>query len=490
MNDQPRNHHPSGGDGNLEQLVHHLVTRTLEDQHSEEARELEKLLTGNPAAQELYSHYMQETSSLRVYASSDECNDTCPSTAHLAEGHSPFNRAATRRYWLYAVAGALAAAVGFVFLEMPPPGDNPADAIKLATVTRVLGVTWSGEEQGRADALTRIGPGQSLQFSSGQIEVVFDSGVELLVSGPADLKIESPLGVYCRRGAVSARVGEGGKGFTIRTPVTNVIDLGTEFAVRIDEDGRTGIAVFEGKVDVTPSDQFRGATTSERLRLQRGDAIAVMPNGKRQRIFSIASRDIPAAGGVTRSAKHNDIVIADVRDNIRDPEAKSFYKVVHKGLVEDATAFVDRRHQWNGIESSGIPDALYEADYIMPFNNDKIIDHLVVTVRVQQPCRLFVFLDNNMKVPDWLSTSFEDTGLDIGLDQAHSRQTRRSTLGVGPGKSIDDTFSVWARTVDKPSEINLGGVSSKPTNKRLGWNMYGIAAAPLDDGRPGRYVVE
>lgn len=492
MNDQSGNGLDLGRD-ELNARVHRLVLAVLQDPGAEEARELEELLIGNPAAQAVYTNYMQDTSSLGIVVSSEESRTVSEELTgtgvppglllasegrHRVGGTRPGGGRGRRARWVlgFAVAASLAALAGYNVSRSMQPETRPITPTGLATLTRAIDVRWEDPEQGRFETLSRLQPGSSLRFDSGQVELVFDLGVELLVTGPADLRVDSPLQVSCRRGALSARVGENGNGFTVCTPVTNVIDLGTEFSVRIDQDGSTGVAVFDGKVDITTPEGFATATPLERLRLEEGDAVAITPDGERRRMVSLSSDDVPVAGGPKREAGREPAIIVGVSDNLHDRKERRFYRIVRGGLYDDARAFVDRRHEWNGVDAAGTPELIRGADYIMPFNNDKRLKNLEVTVQLARPCELFVFFDNRLDPPEWLESDFRDTGIDIGLDQAQSGYTKNSFTAIGAGNSIDNTFSVWAKAVDGPTSVTLGSVQ-RPKN--TGGNMYGIAAKPL-----------
>jgi hypothetical protein len=155
------------------------------------------------------------------------------------------------------------------------------------------------------------------------------------------------------------------------------------------------------------------------------------------------------------------------------------YQIVHGGLEEDALAFVDRAHQWNGLDQSGMPSFLAGADYIMPFNDDKFVNGLELKVGILRPANLYVFLDKNMAAPEWLRKSFKNTGLGIGLDCAKTEWHKDHSLGVGAGNSIDFEFSIWKRVVNEPGTVILGGLAP-PKVRSQGFNMYGIAAVALD----------
>ena len=311
----------------------------------------------------------------------------------------------------------------------------------------------------------------------------------MVITGRADAVIKSDMRVVGTLGKFSARVSERGRGFTLVTPATDIIDLGTEFGVEIDPSGGTKVAVFQGEVDLRydRSSEGRSAKASENQpeRLRVGEAVQIDAAGERRRLVTVASDDFPAHGFNRNAHDLKPVLFSAVRDNLRSAASKKFYRVVHGGLFDDSRAYVDRNHEWNGLDSSGLPTLLRGADYVMPFNDDKFATDFELTLEMAGPCTLYIFFNNNMTTPDWLVENFADTGIDLGLDEAYGRYSGDASLATGGGMSIDNTFSVWARTVDRAGEVTLGGVD-KPDNEDDGWSMYGIAATPIPVTLAGR----
>ncbi|MDZ4659430.1 MAG: FecR domain-containing protein [Bythopirellula sp.] len=94
--------------------------------------------------------------------------------------------------------------------------------------------------------------GDKLSLAQGEIELVYETGVKLLLIGPADFVLRSGGGEL-RRGGLMASVPKVGHGFKIETPNGTVIDLGTQFGVVVDDFGVSEVSVFEGKVEAFPS---------------------------------------------------------------------------------------------------------------------------------------------------------------------------------------------------------------------------------------------
>ncbi|MEO0531959.1 MAG: hypothetical protein AAF266_15500, partial [Planctomycetota bacterium] len=84
-------------------------------------------------------------------------------------------------------------------------------------------------------------------------------------------------------------------------------------------------------------------------------------------------------------------------------------------------------------------------------------------------------------VPDWLAEEFADTGEDLGIDRQARSPSSSKRLAIGPGKSIDETFSIWVRDVRQAGLVTMGN-AAQPLHGEKGWNMYGVAATPLAAG--------
>ncbi|AGA31586.1 FecR domain-containing protein [Singulisphaera acidiphila] len=337
---------------------------------------------------------------------------------------------------------------------------------EVATLLEARNVVW-----GTASPIavkSRLSP-QAIRCTSGLLRLAFDSGALVTLEGPADLRILSGMRLRAIQGRITARVESETKGFAIETPSTLVVDQGTEFGVEVDANGRTGVVVFEGLVDL--SRPKSAATPAEVTRLVQGEALRVDREGGLSRIIAV-ERAPGNNGWSTGPSSEPDAVIRSVHDNIRGLDSSKYYQIVPRGLDDDAPAYVDRPHEWNGLDSSGLPAFLRGADYIMPFNEDKWRNDLEITVELACSASLYVFIDNREKVPTWLAERFTDTGVDIGLDEGSWPDPSMFTTDRGPGLSINQIFSVWRRDVDQGESINLGALMGGRNNRA----MYGIAA--------------
>lgn len=122
---------------------------------------------------------------------------------------------------------------------------------------------WSGVKLSEGDLL----PSGELHLASGLAHLELFSGVQIVLEGESRFRIDSPMQITMMRGMARAHVPEPAQGFRIKTSSGDVVDLGTEFSVNVDQDG-ADVHVIDGEVELHPrrSDLLRlDAGTSRRL---------------------------------------------------------------------------------------------------------------------------------------------------------------------------------------------------------------------------------
>ena len=176
-------------------------------------------------------------------------------------------RLRTRRLvrWSAAAAAVVVAVAVGLFLGLRPAG-SAESGLELATIIKVEDVRWEGDRPPPAEgSCLSAGP---LCLRSGRLTLAFFSGTWLTVEGPADLELLAADRVLCRQGKLRARVPHGAEGFTVLAADYEVVDLGAEFAMNLEPDGRSRIMVFEGQAAVSMLDKdgrsVRGALVDRR----------------------------------------------------------------------------------------------------------------------------------------------------------------------------------------------------------------------------------
>jgi hypothetical protein len=91
-------------------------------------------------------------------------------------------------------------------------------------------------------------PKTLLSLQSGAAEVALENGVRLVLSGPCEVQLVNEMRGRVFRGSLVAKVPTAAHGYTLTTPSSQVIDLGTEFGVAVDRSGKSEVHVFTGEV--------------------------------------------------------------------------------------------------------------------------------------------------------------------------------------------------------------------------------------------------
>lgn len=132
-------------------------------------------------------------------------------------------------------------------------------------LSRSESLVWIGAAPLGKDG--RLPGGSHLRASSGLAEVELSNGARLVLEGPFDLELTGYKTVTLHSGRLAARCPPSARGFTILTPRGEVVDLGTELGVRVEEDGNVEAHVLTGSVEVAAKRSQR------RISLFDGEAV-------------------------------------------------------------------------------------------------------------------------------------------------------------------------------------------------------------------------
>lgn len=80
--------------------------------------------------------------------------------------------------------------------------------------------------------------------------IEFATGARVVLEAPAEFVPQSAGRSLLTRGRLVAHVPARATGFTVATPMVEVIDLGTEFGVQVDDARSTDVHVLRGEVEV------------------------------------------------------------------------------------------------------------------------------------------------------------------------------------------------------------------------------------------------
>lgn len=153
------------------------------------------------------------------------------------------------------LVGAIAYSVGksespqpIAQLQATEGGQSPEKTISgHATLHHVAGIKWADESASylQGDVL----PAGLLEFDEGVAEIDFFCGATVVVEGPAKLVLESDWSARLLSGRLRANVPPAARGFIVRAADSEVIDLGTEFALEVQSDFAR-VEVIDGEIEL------------------------------------------------------------------------------------------------------------------------------------------------------------------------------------------------------------------------------------------------
>ena len=265
----------------LEDLLSTLMESSLND---EEQKQLDTLLQNSEEAREYYNDYIDTHIALDWHFGDK--------TLDLPSGLEPMinQKPEKKKPVIHFIAPLIAAAavLAVVFLNQKSPENNKPEIVqkdKTGTYTLLKSVSASWDKENKY----KIGDGfenGSHKLTAGYCEISNNKGVKLIVEGPAEFDLISPMKVKLQKGTLVAAVEEEGIGFQVDTPKTNVVDLGTEFGVSVSDNGDTEVHVLEGQVETVTGKEKKLINKSEATLITAKSTLAKQADaGKFMRIL-------------------------------------------------------------------------------------------------------------------------------------------------------------------------------------------------------------
>ncbi len=124
--------------------------------------------------------------------------------------------------------------------------DGPAVLPVVARISRASEAHWR-----KRDIAPVVGTGLTagrMFLDKGFLEITFRDDARLIVEAPAKIELVDGRRVRLRRGTLTAHVPQEARGFEVETPSARVTDLGTEFALVVDNRGAAEVHVLDGWV--------------------------------------------------------------------------------------------------------------------------------------------------------------------------------------------------------------------------------------------------
>lgn len=278
-----------------------LLKAISEDRLTPEQHDrLEAILRDDPKARTIYLRYARADALLawRYAPVPDsladlDAGDEVPESIEVLANRG--GKTQTRSVWRRALNVAAILLLGLLLgltlswmLKRPTPDERRASA-ENTEVVAVLASVSKDVSWNKAHSMPRT-PGSELgkgwiQIDAGTIELKFRSGATVQVQGPAAFGLDSPMRGFLEYGRVSVHAPETARDFVVGTAAMEVVDLGTQFTMSVDENsGASKVKVLEGLVDL----HVRGEDAQHRIQ--------PLPAGR--------SADVDASGQVIRIDGH------------------------------------------------------------------------------------------------------------------------------------------------------------------------------------------
>ena len=180
------------------------------------------------------------------------------------------------RKWLAIAACLMVGLAGTLMFALFGQGRTFTDeeSDPLATLLLTDHCEWIGETPIEGGRLAR-GP---LRLAAGTAVIRFAGGAELMLKGESELVLESAGSARLVQGEAIVHAPEQAAGFTIHTEASDIVDLGTEFAVRVESAGATEVHVLDGLVEYRAPQVARDLATpllaGKAIRVESSDSAA------------------------------------------------------------------------------------------------------------------------------------------------------------------------------------------------------------------------
>lgn len=172
-------------------------------------------------------------------------------------------------------AGTLSTNPG-VAQEQPLEVDRAVEQVPVATIVSTQDAVW-------VDPHSALGDGHKvysrpLTLASGRAVLRFANEAVIVLEGPCVLEPVSTTEVRLSRGKLVGRCDTAlSKGFVVHTPNAQVVDLGTEFGVLVEEDQTAKVFVYEGEIQVTTPGKSVSMRGGQAARVDAQATFSLMP---------------------------------------------------------------------------------------------------------------------------------------------------------------------------------------------------------------------
>lgn len=243
----------------LEQMTQALADQTIS---STEFESLQEELRADPASRVFFRESMEAeillTEALNQRAAVNKSQGRMEILLHHRRRRD-FYRA------LMATAAILVLAAVIMALVVIRKPDIPT-----LSSTPVPGTEWqvTGNSSDPDGSIGKIAVGSTVRVESGSVKLELESGVVMLLRGPAEASFPSLDRPVLEHGWLWVDSDKSDESFEVETPHQIVRDIGTRFGVRVRDNGDAEVHLVQGRLVVSPK---RGAEKGKKLNLKPDD---------------------------------------------------------------------------------------------------------------------------------------------------------------------------------------------------------------------------
>jgi anti-sigma factor RsiW len=273
--------------------LHALCDRLIDGDFSPADRErLEQLVLGDARLKQRYVELRHEHAALRELAGT--LREQPPAELLRVEADAPRVGGAFAwnhmRRWL-PIAAALVVGSAFWWFITPRP-QRP-----LATLVESTNASWGSSSLPTAAGSSL--PAGRLRLEAGMARIVFQSGAEVRLEGPAEFELVGRNAGFLHAGVLTAHVPESAHGFSVGTANAQLIDHGTDFGLSAPGSGPAQVRVISGEVELRHerSGQSLRLNTREGARITAAQFMTAQSPDSEPALYPVPPHDEALPGG-------------------------------------------------------------------------------------------------------------------------------------------------------------------------------------------------
>ena len=289
---------------------------------AEDVEVLNELLSKDKRMRSLYRFKVALEGGYREAAIRGE---SLESPVSISSGEARAKRPSRKNFLFVGAAAVLSLATAAFFAvtqwrladrEPPTPVTSSDAKVPVARLVTSLDANWR-EIDPTPGAFLKKG---RFRLDTGIVALEFNRGARVTLRGPASFDLKSTDLMHVSSGNLVARIPEEAIGFTIATDDADVVDLGTEFGLRVGDGGQTEVHVIEGLVEVFERDDSSNRSAKS-IRVEEGQAIRWRIGDVKE----IGTQRIPvrSSRGVLGTGKRSSLGLTFLQGNIRLKETVS-----------------------------------------------------------------------------------------------------------------------------------------------------------------------